>query len=211
MRRPARADRSKPRRIPAQDGKHPSAIALCARAPRRLWVNVRRQHSVQGGCSFPSCCRSIRIRGLRIRAVGASFQRVRSSPLCCRDRRIRAVSLTFTLDHFCGGESLQGTLLVFTPGRAWSSFFSLLLSKARRASARKIIKIRLVSLVAVFLLRDFKAERPRLDQSTIWLFVRSKRPINASGFACHVISPLLCAEHHREIAPGRARVKGFRF
>jgi hypothetical protein len=87
----------------------------------------------------------------------------------------------------------------------------LLLSKARRASARKIIKIRHVSLVAVFLLRDFKTERPRLDQSTIWLFVRSKRPINASGFACHVISPLLCAEHHREIAPGRARVKGFRF
>ena len=87
----------------------------------------------------------------------------------------------------------------------------LLLSKARRASARKIIKIRLVSLVAVFLLRDFKTERPRLDQSTIWLFVRSKRPINASGFACHVISPLLCAEHHREIAPGRAPVNGFRF
>ena len=85
----------------------------------------------------------------------------------------------------------------------------LLLSSARRASARKIIKIRLVSLVAVFLLRDFKTERPRLDQSSIWLFVRSKRPINASGFACHVISPLLCAEHHREIAPGRARVKGF--
>jgi hypothetical protein len=85
------------------------------------------------------------------------------------------------------------------------------LSSARRASARKIIKFRLVSLVAVFLLRDFKTERPRLDQSTIWLFVRSKRPIDASGFACHVISPLLCAEHHKEIAPGRARVKGFRF
>ena len=84
----------------------------------------------------------------------------------------------------------------------------LLLSKARRASARKIIKIRLVSLVAVFLLRDFKTERPRLDQSSIWLFVRSKGPINASGFACHVISPLLCAEHHREIAPGRARSRG---
>ena len=125
---PARADRSKPRRIPAQDGKHPSAIALRARAPRRLWVNLRRQHSVQGGCSSPNCCRSIRIPGLRLRA---KLRRGRIVPTSSARPRFAAATDAFApyLKHspwitFAGGGSLQGTLLAFTPGGAWSSFFS---------------------------------------------------------------------------------------
>ncbi|WP_175095386.1 hypothetical protein [Methylocystis silviterrae] len=89
--------------------------------------------------------------------------------------------------------------------------FVFFLSGAGKVSTREIIKIRLVSFVTIFLLRDFKPQRPGFDQSSIWLSPYAFRPINAARFLCHLIAPVLLRSITWELAMARSRVKGLKF